>query len=128
MRKIILLICTALLVSGCATQQFYEGEKRKSEELAHITNTFGFILDPYAPVTGIKQIDGKKIGSYNISADVLPGKHEIIVYCSVNYPGAPFKRDFTFTLEAKAGHTYKIQAEKVGARQCRAYLEDVGQK
>lgn len=55
----------------------------------------------------IRKVDGKD--AYGGKVEILPGKHEIVVYLAIIGPGSITNGiPQTFTIIAEAGHTYKV--------------------
>jgi hypothetical protein len=135
LRRLAVGLALALLLSGCATKA-YEGPERPRSEVAelNVVHEYGYVFGiwgvipfpTYKHVTRVIQIDGKRI-----SGDVwhiLPGQHTVRVWyirrseptvcgtysatpCEVDYK----TRDLSIVFIAKAGHEYRIPAERRGA-------------
>ena len=145
-RLVPLVVAVALILSGCASKA-YEGPKLPKSEIAvlHHYVTRGTVLGFAAIVpvpapkhkTIVFQIDGQTPGLATALArrlHILPGQHSItVIYerlnhvalcgyggCIANYRTV----DLSIKFVAKAGHEYRIPAERSGKRNW-IWVEDV---
>ena len=139
LRRISFALVLALLSSGCAIKA-YEGPELPKSEIATIypfVNSgavlglfFGVVpLPAIRHKTLVYEIDGKDV-SYRGLVYVLPGRHSVKVdywrrpdttmcigsivgdACVLNYE----TRDLSISFTAKAGHDYRIPAERRGEK------------
>jgi hypothetical protein len=105
-----------LACAGCGTAQVYEGPKRGSDEVAHISGDF--VVTAGAPVTVIlRQVDGRDLSVGQSSVEVLPGTHHLLVDCRIAETQSVTRHDIE--TEVSAGRHYRLAAEtSPGLRGC----------
>lgn len=102
---ILFLLCTLFLYSGCTTMQAYDGPKLSPEKVAILKPSLG-----YKNVADLLEVDGKKRGTTEGVAEILPGDHTVkIQITSGGWLGAGLLSrigNSTLSFQARAGHTY----------------------
>jgi hypothetical protein len=94
----------------------FEGPERSRNEVALFTG-----MNPADPLIGgagwagqIKLVDGNPVTGTGTKVEVLPGQHELVVYCK--RPGAkPTNDKYTITVEAGAEYIIGV---KPGTNKC----------
>ena len=113
-----LLACMVALLSagGCSTMQAYEGESRGRDELAHIAGDWR--VRAGAPLSvNLRRVDENDIGLRYSAADVLPGKHRLLVDCTVSATHRISRHELNVELDA--GARYRLIADTApGNREC----------
>jgi hypothetical protein len=106
----------ALVITGCMTQQAYEGVQLPADQVAHIAGDLRVTAG--APLTLIlRQVDGKTLTVGQNAVDVLPGKHELLVDCQI--PETKATSRHAISVEVYAGERYRLIAETApGMRGC----------
>ena len=130
LRRILFALVLALLSSGCSIKA-YEGPELPKSEIAIIYQYYVFDVGGLFGVvplptkrhrTQVYEIDGKDMPNRGW-VYVLPGRHSVKVdyscfggiagdVCFLNYKTRDLSIDFT----AKAGHQYRIPAERRGEK------------
>ena len=115
-------ITVALVLSGCASKQAYEGEKLPAEQVALIKGS----IHPFGTAASITSIDGEKGMTWTSGeVEALPGDHELEVSLQSGlymfYTFAKAKVYFT----AKAGHVYRVEG-KIHKNKVWAWIIDEG--
>jgi hypothetical protein len=110
------LVCSALLLAGCATERAYEGPPLPAGERAIVR------ADPVVsaglPVqVRIRRADGRDVGVSASRVELPPGPHSLVVDCRVAESGSV--RRFTVEGELVAGGRYRLVADAT-ARNCEA--------
>lgn len=116
-KRLAFLALGALIVSACATtEKMYEGPERSRSAVALFTG-----MNPADPLVGgqgwaaqIKSVDGHSVTGSGTKVEVLPGQHELVVYCK--RPGANPTND-TYSVSVEAGVEYVIGV-KPGTNKC----------
>lgn len=111
------LIAVSLL-TGCGSLRAYEGERRDRSEVAVIAGDFRFTAG--APVSLIlRRVDDWEVGAQHHAVEVLPGKHEFLIDCSVRETRRTTRHEVVATVAA--GRRYALVAEmEPGLRGCSA--------
>jgi hypothetical protein len=100
------LACVAL--SGCMTQQAYDGPRRDRDDVAHVSGDFRITAG--APVTiTLRQVDGHTLGLNEYAVEVLEGEHQFLVDCRIAETGGVSRHSVTAFVSA--GHKYRFSAE-----------------
>jgi hypothetical protein len=102
--------------SGCGTAQLYDGPRRSSDEVAHITGDLR--INAGSPLTLIlRAVDDTPLNVGQNGVDVLPGKHRLLVDCRIAETGNVSR--YSIEPEVSAGRHYKLVAETgPGLREC----------
>jgi len=110
------LFASALVLTGCMTQQGYEGPKLPADQVAHITGDLRVTAG--SPLSLIlRQVDGNTLSAGQSAVEVLPGKHELLVDCQVAETKSTSRH--AITVEVYAGEKYRLVAETApGLRGC----------
>jgi hypothetical protein len=102
----------ALALTGCMTQQAYEGQKLAADQVAHIAGDLRVTAG--APLSLIlRQVDGKTLSAGQSAVDVLPGKHQLLVDCQVAETKATSRH--ALEVEVYAGEKYRLVAQTAPA-------------
>lgn len=104
------------MVTGCMTQQAYEGPKLPSDEVAHIAGDLRVTAG--TPLSLIlRQVDGNTLSVGQSSVDVLPGQHQLLVDCQVAETKSTSRH--AITVDVYAGEKYRLVAQTApGLRGC----------
>ena len=79
-------VALVTVCSGCGTVQLYDGPRRSSDEVAHITGDLRF--NAGSPLTVIlREVDDTPLNVGQNGVDVLPGKHRLLVDCRIAETG-----------------------------------------
>lgn len=109
-----LLLLGALCVSGCMTQQAYDGPKLGRDEVAHISGDLRFTAG--LPVSALlRQVDGRTLNVGQSGVDVKPGDHTLLVDCVVQDPSSTSR--FELSVTVSAGERYRLVPETGTERQ-----------
>src|SRR5882724_6285275 len=95
----------AILISGCAATQAYDGPPKSREQIAVITGMSGWEITNMGIAARVTRIDGKELAEASSKIEVLPGKHEIEVECWMQR--VP-KSTNVNSIDAEAGVDYLI--------------------
>ena len=114
-----LLLSSAALAfavtAGCRTAQSYAGERRASDQVARITGDTPINGAPLAVL--LRKVDGRELGFSERSAEVLPGKHSLLVDCRIRETSSTSR--YTLEVEVDAGGRYRLAADAAkGLRGC----------
>ncbi|MHC5070310.1 MAG: hypothetical protein ACYTGO_07455 [Planctomycetota bacterium] len=101
--------CILLFLCSCGTLKMYPGPSRPKNEVAMI-QPGGHLFR----AVSIPSVDGRSLGMSNRSAEVLPGKHVVMVQLTRGNGNATriIQREVEFV--AKAGKTYTAEADQTG--------------
>jgi hypothetical protein len=112
------LVALAFLVvcGGCATAQLYDGPRRSGDEVARITGDLR--INAGSPLTVVlRQVDETPLNIGQNAADILPGKHRLLVDCRIAETGSVSRH--SVEVEVSGGRHYKLIAETgPGLREC----------
>lgn len=110
-------VLIAVLASGCATYQAYDGAARPASELAIIEGSAKLRTEvPLALV--IRSVDGREVDLRYASVAVLPGTHALLVDCQVGGSAGATSRH-GLKVEVSAGSRYRLEAVmSAGNRSC----------
>ena len=116
MNERLALLAFALVCSGCATVQLYDGPRLSASEVARISGDPSITAG--LPVTVVlREVDNVELNVSQTAVEVLPGKHRLLVDCRI----ADTKRTDRHSIDAEvsAGRQYKLVAETgPGLREC----------
>jgi hypothetical protein len=102
-------------VAGCRTVQSYTGERRASDQVARITGDTAINGAPLAVI--LRKVDRRELGFSESSAEVLPGKHSLLVDCRIRETSSTSR--YTLEVEVDAGGRYRLAADAAkGLRGC----------
>lgn len=101
--------CVLLLLCSCGTLKLYPGPARAQHEVAR--------LEPGGHLfraVSMHSVDGRSLGFGNRYAEVLPGKHTVMVALTQADGNRTriIQREVTFV--ATAGETYTVEAQETG--------------
>ena len=101
--------CFLLLLCSCGTVKMYPGPSRPMSEVAKL-QPGGHLFR----AVSIRSVDGRSLGFGNRYAEVLPGKHTVMVELTTASGNVTrsIQREATFV--AKAGKTYTAEAQETG--------------
>ena len=95
-----------MVAAGCTTLQTYPGPQLPPEKVAKLEGTIHYYIIALV-VSQIAFVDGKFVPWDK--AEMLPAKHEVVVYLEATSPKAGNTGKFqTFSFVAEAGHVYKV--------------------
>lgn len=105
------------------TQQSYEGPRRPSDEVAHISGDLRVTAG--APLSVIlRKVDDRTLGLSESGVDVLPGSHRLLVDCLIRETSSTTRH--AIEADVAAGRRYKLVADTgPGLRECEAVRLEV---
>jgi hypothetical protein len=105
----------ALMLQGCMTLKGYEGPRLPFGEVAHVQGDYK--MRAGAPVSVLlRQVDGLAVDIRFSSVDLLPGRHSLLVDCSIGDASGGRHR---LEVDLAAGRRYVIVTETgPGNREC----------
>ena len=127
------LFLISVLVAGCSSAPVkkYYSEKKENNEISIIeTEWLSSLINlhPNSPTISpqIISIDGAPSKGHTGKAQVLPGKHEVILNCIMYYPsGHEFiSENKTISITTKAGHSYQISGVQIASSDCKLEVSD----
>ena len=109
-KTIVISSCLVVLAACATTERMYDGPARSRSEVALFTGMNP--ADPLIAAEGwasqIKSVDGRPVSGSGTKVEVLPGRHELVVYCK--RPGArPTTDKYTVTVEAGAVYAIGVK-------------------
>jgi hypothetical protein len=109
------LALAALACAGCRTAQSYAGERLPGAEVARISGDVPVNGAPLAVI--LRKVDRRELGFSESSAEVLPGKHSLLVDCRIRETSSTSRH--SLDVEVEAGGRYRLVAEAAkGLRGC----------
>jgi len=116
MLAVALCVATSSICVGCMTQQAYDGPKRPSDEVAHISGDLRITAG--APLSVLlRKVDEYTLSVGESGVDVLPGKHTLLADCLIRETSSTTRQ--SIDVEVGAGQHYKLVAETgPGLREC----------
>ena len=84
-------LCSVTFLSACTTLKQYKGPEQPKQNIALLEATVSWFSITEASVE-IRKVDGKIIGRYTRSIELLPGIHELEVVCYWSQEGALLPR------------------------------------
>ena len=113
------LVGSALLAglscAGCRTAQSYAGGRLPSDEVARISGDLSVNGAPLAVI--LRKVDRRELGFSESSAEVLPGKHSLLVDCRIRETSSTSRH--SLDVEVEAGRRYRLVADSAkGLRGC----------
>lgn len=109
------VVGVALACGGCRTVQSYAGERLPRDEVARIIGDVPINGAPLAVI--LRKVDSRELGLSESSAEVLPGKHSLLVDCRIRETSSTSRH--TLEVEVEAGGTYRLAADSArGMRGC----------
>jgi len=108
-------LVVAIVITGCAATQAYDGPPRPREQVAVITGMSGWEITNMGIAARVIKIDGKELAEASSKIELLPGKHEIEVECwmqrvppstNVNSIDAEAGADYLIFIGAKDGKCF----------------------
>lgn len=101
--------------AGCRTAQSYAGERRTLDQVAVITGDTPLNGAPLAVL--LRKVDRRELGFSERRAEVLPGKHTLLVDCRIRETSSTSRH--TLEVEVEAGGRYHLAADAAkGLRSC----------
>jgi len=113
---VVLALGVLALMSCATTERSFEGSERSRSEVALFTgmNPLDPGIGPRGWASQIQSVDGRPVSGSGTKVEVLPGQHELVVYCK--RPGAnPTNDKYTVTVEAGAEYVIGV---KPGTNKC----------
>lgn len=109
-RSIFVLLVLSLLATGCKTIQTYDGNRLPSDQVAKLTcaSSYYFVASRSCY---IQKVDGRTFPDSGKDVDLLPGKHEIVVFLKTTAHTnrrRAYKGPQIFSFVAVAGHVYTV--------------------
>jgi len=102
-------------VAGCRTAQSYAGERLTPDQIAVITGDTPLNGAPLAVL--LRKVDRRELGFSERSAEVLPGKHTLLIDCRIRETSNTSRH--TVEVEVEAGGRYRLAADAAkGLRGC----------
>jgi hypothetical protein len=116
MKLRLIALAVSVACSGCATAQLYDGPRRSSNEVAHISGDLR--INAGSPLTLVlRQVDKAELNIGQNAVDILPGKHRLLVDCKIAETQSVSRH--AVEVEVSAGRHYKLVAETgPGLREC----------
>jgi len=106
---------TLVGAAGCRTAQSYAGPRLTKDQVAIITADTPLNGAPLAVL--LRKVDRRELGFSESSAEVLPGKHSLLVDCRIRETSSTSRH--TLEVEVEAGGRYRVAAEAAkGLRGC----------
>lgn len=104
------------MLCACEALRTYEGTHRPADEIARISGDLRFRAG--APISVIlRRVDEFDLGLRYSGADLLPGKHHLLVDCTVTETGHVSRHHLD--VDVDAGSRYKLVANTLpGNREC----------
>lgn len=101
--------------AGCRTAQSYAGARLTKDQVAVITGDTPLNGAPLAVL--LRKVDRRELGFSERSAEVLPGKHSLLVDCRIRETSSTSRH--TLEVEVEAGGRYRLAADAAkGLRGC----------
>jgi hypothetical protein len=101
--------------AGCRTAQSYAGARLTLDQVAIITGDTPLNGAPLAVL--LRKVDRRELSFSERSAEVLPGKHTLLVDCRIRETSSTSRH--TLEVELEAGGRYRLTAEAAkGLRSC----------
>jgi hypothetical protein len=98
----------SLLATACSTYQAYDGEKRPRNEVAVIVGDYR--IRAGAPISlYLRQVDGIDVPLTDHGADVLAGRHTLLVDCVLAETHAISRH--SVEVDVLAGYRYRLVAQ-----------------
>jgi hypothetical protein len=102
-------------MAGCRTAQSYAGERLTLDQVAIITGDTPLNGAPLAVL--LRKVDRRELGFSERSAEVLPGKHTLLVDCRIRETSNTSRH--TVEVDVEAGGRYRLAADAAkGLRGC----------
>ena len=106
---------TLVSTTGCRTAQSYAGARLSKDQVATITGDAPLNGAPLAVL--LRKVDRRELGFSERSAEVLPGKHSLLVDCRIRETSSTSRH--TLEVEVEAGGRYRLAADAAkGLRSC----------
>src|SRR5688572_30722291 len=111
MRSLAALILLSLFLPACGAMRVYEGPRPPPNEVALIESAEHSLLYFFSLDTvDLLAVDGEELGLFHDTAEVKPGTHTVT---ASRGSGTGAKNRVDLVLDAKAGHTYEVDAKDV---------------
>ena len=108
-------VLTLLGTGGCRTAQSYAGERLTLDQVAIISGDTPVNGAPLAVL--LRKVDRRELGFSERSAEVLPGKHTLLVDCRIRETSTTSRH--TLEVDLEAGRRYRLAADAAkGLRSC----------
>jgi hypothetical protein len=109
------VLLASLSCTACRTAQSYAGERLPRDEVARITGDLPVNGAPLALI--LRKVDTRELGLSESSAEVLPGKHSLLVDCRIRETSSTSRH--SLDVEVEAGRRYRLVADAArGLRGC----------
>ena len=108
-------VLAGLSCTACRTAQSYAGERLAGDQVARISGDLPVNGAPLAVI--LRKVDTRELGFSENSAEVLPGKHSLLVDCRIRETSSTSRH--TLDVEVEAGGRYRLAADAAkGLRGC----------
>ena len=109
------VLLASLSCTACRTAQSYAGERLGRDQVARISGDVAVNGAPLAVI--LRKVDSRELGFSESSAEVLPGKHSLLVDCRIRETSSTSRH--TLAVEVEAGGSYRLVADAAkGLRGC----------
>ena len=104
---VLLCLCSVTFLSACTTLKHYSGPEQPKQNTALLKTTLSWLSVTEASVE-IRKVDGKTIGRYTRSIELLPGIHELGVVCYWFQEGALLPRFTGLQISVSRNKIYQL--------------------
>ncbi|BAV33092.1 hypothetical protein SCL_0772 [Sulfuricaulis limicola] len=109
------ILILSVSIAGCyGTNKLHEGAELSKEKVAIIKNIPRMPNRTNKEVI-IQSVDGRKSGVYDAAVEVLPGKHELEIYCMLRketfFKTSVYQNVATIQIIVEAGKEYNLDAQ-----------------
>ena len=104
---VLLCLCSVTFLSACTTLKHYSGPEIPKQNTALLKTTVSWLSVTEASVE-IRKIDGKTVGRYTRSIELLPGIHELGVVCYWFQEGALLPRYTGLQISVSPNKIYQL--------------------
>lgn len=109
-----ILILSVSIVGCYGTNKLYEGAALSKEKVAIIKN-IPRMPNPTNKEVIIQSVDGRKSGVYDAAVELLPGEHQLEIYCMLRketfFKTSVNRHVATIQIVVEAGKEYKLDAQ-----------------
>jgi hypothetical protein len=114
--KILSLVVLAWLTSACGTLPVAAGDGESGEPAGTIWGDYKWRFNSPVNVY-LRKVDDRSLSSFEYSAKVLPGEHELLVDCGVGKSNNPSR--YIIKVKTEPGVSYRLKAVLAsGNREC----------
>ena len=104
---VFICLCSVTFLSACTTLKHYSGPEQPKQNTALLKTTLSWLSVTEATVE-IRNIDGKAVGRYTRSIELLPGIHELGVVCFWFQEGALVPRYTGLQISVSPNKIYQL--------------------